>query len=180
MCQSVQQRESVCVPFAATFAFGLTLRWQVLSALSNAALDNAFASAVLGKKVSGARLRGRQLRQLTRSCPVTGGRHPRESVRYRGFNRPCSPAAAAVGWSLAASDCCHRGALRPGPLPSPQSSGIYIASSASSVGPGSIFSRSRCFGWWKRPHVIRHWGRRERILEICGAVGCRFGGLGFQ
>jgi DnaJ-domain-containing protein 1 len=43
----------------------------------NAALDDAFACAVLGKKVSVVRLRNWQLRQLMRSCLITGGRHSR-------------------------------------------------------------------------------------------------------
>jgi hypothetical protein len=39
--------------------------WQVLSALSNAALDDSFASAVLGKKVSKTRVLHLQLHEFT-------------------------------------------------------------------------------------------------------------------
>ena len=99
LCQSLRQCEC-CVAcsgdvFPASYALRLLVHLQVLSALSNAALDDAFASAVLGKKVS----RGKHVAVegcCSSSIPVSiaGWCYTRESLCHCGVDCPGTAAAA--------------------------------------------------------------------------------------
>jgi hypothetical protein len=90
VCNNVSAFAAIC---ALLF---LTLYGQVLSALSNAALDDSFACAVLGKKVNEALVRAGSCGSSCVFVFVAGGRHPRQSLCYRGLHHSCPAAAAAI------------------------------------------------------------------------------------
>ena len=117
-------------------AMFFTLRFQVLSAVSNAALDDAFASAVMGKKVC----EGRGARCDSCSCSralllsQSGAIHEK-NMRHCAEHRPSAAAAAAaeVRRCTTAGACVYRGTCRARPLPPAQGSRGSDASSAPAI-----------------------------------------------